>query len=90
MVRFAKIVVALLCITCVLALCVAPYVDIPLTVLKSLQVILLLALSLVAGVLLLLNLFHQVQILYALARWHHTAVFRSLLSPLQTNCVQQC
>jgi Na+/H+ antiporter NhaD/arsenite permease-like protein len=89
-VRFAKIVVALLCIACVVALCVAPYVDIPVTVLKSVQVVLLLMLTMVAGALLLGGLFHQVLARCAVIRSDRTAFIRSLIPPLETNCVQQC
>lgn len=55
--RAVQIIVALLCIACVLALCSAPFVDIAVTVLKSLRIILLLMLSLVANVLMLVSLF---------------------------------
>jgi hypothetical protein len=89
-VRFAKIAVALLCITCVLALCIAPYVDIPFTVLKALQDVVLLMFSLLTGVLLLVSLFHHAPVRFVPARWRHTAVFPSILPPLETNCVQRC
>ena len=88
--RVAKIVVAMLCIVCVLALCIAPYVDIPFTVLKALQDVLLLILALLVCALLLASLFHQVLTRYTLVRWHNPDFMRSMLPPLETNCVQQC
>jgi len=42
MARTVKVVLALLCLICVLALCIAPWVDPPETTLKSLQIILFL------------------------------------------------
>lgn len=93
MVRFAKIakiVAALLCIACVLALCIAPYVDIPLTVLKSLQLVLLLMGLLSSGVLLLATLFHQVSVHYALLRSDLRTPARCLVQPLESNCIQRC
>jgi peptidoglycan biosynthesis protein MviN/MurJ (putative lipid II flippase) len=42
MVRAVKVVLALLCIVCVLALCVAPWVDPPETTFRALQIILFL------------------------------------------------
>lgn len=92
MTRSAKIIVALLCILCVLALCVAPYVDIPVTVLKSLQTALLLILSLVAGALLLVSSFLFCPALFrrmALRIGSRTLIWPFFL-PIDTNCVQQC
>jgi hypothetical protein len=85
----AKIVVAMLCIVCVLALCIAPYVDLPFTVLKALQDVLLLTFALLVCALALLGIF-QVLVRCALMRSDHRALTRSLLSPFETNCVQQC
>lgn len=87
--RVAKIVIAMLCIVCVLALCIAPYVDIPFTVLKALQDVLLIF-SLLIGALALVNLFHQVLVRCALMPSDYTTLTRSLFSPLEANCVLQC
>ena len=91
MARSAKIIVALLCITCVLALCIAPYVDIPVTVLKSLQITLLLMALLLAASFLLVNVFlsHLAWFRYV-ARTGQTILTRPFLLPIETNCVQQC
>jgi hypothetical protein len=90
MMRFAKIFVALLCIVCVLALCVAPYADIPVTILKSLRILLLLMFSLAAGALTLVSLFHWVSIRYVITRVDHKTHIQPLSLPFETNCVQQC
>jgi hypothetical protein len=90
MVRSAKIVVALLCIVCVLALCVAPYADIPVSALKSLEVVLLLMLSLAAAALPRAHLFLRVLFRIASLRTGHTAQPCPLLLPTQTSCVLQC
>jgi ABC-type protease/lipase transport system fused ATPase/permease subunit len=89
MVRFAKIVVALLCILCVLALCIAPFVDIPVTVLKSLHVILLMILSLAGTVLLLASLFQSVFIRQSAEPTNRKEYSRWLPIPVETNCVQR-
>lgn len=92
MARSAKIIVALLCIVCVLALCIAPYVDIPVTVLKSLQVVLLLMFALLAGALLSANLFlfYLTLVKPDTGQVRHTISTRLFLLPIETNCVQQC
>lgn len=90
MVRVAKIVVAMLCIVCVLALCVAPYVDIPFTVLKALQDIFLLMFAVFVCVLPLMGLFCRVRVRCGMLRSDHSALIRSLCSPLETTCVLQC
>ena len=92
MVRSAKIIVALLCITCVLALCIAPYVDIPVTVLKSLQIVLLLMFSLAAGALFLIStfLFQLALFRYAIRQVSLPTLIITFLLPIETNCVQQC
>lgn len=90
MVRSAKIVVALLCIVCVLALCIAPYADIPASALKSLEAVLLLMLSLATTALLEAYLFHRVLFRIASPRTGHTAQPCPLLLPIQTSCVLQC
>ena len=91
MARFAKITVALLCIVCVLALCIAPYVDIPVTVLKSLQIALLLIFLLLAIPLLLVNFFLSRIVLLRHALEDGRAVFTWPCSlSLERNCVQRC
>lgn len=88
MMRFAKVVVAMLCILCILTLCIAPFVDIPVTVLKSVQVILLI-LSLAGSVLLLVSLFQTVRIRQFADLTNPEKCNRSLPVPLDTSCVQQ-
>ncbi|MGC2606055.1 MAG: hypothetical protein WA419_10935, partial [Silvibacterium sp.] len=79
------------CITCVLALCIAPYVDIPVTVLKSLQTaILLMVLLLAASLSLASLLFFRLVVFRQVERISHITLIRSLLLPIETNCVQQC
>ena len=91
MTRCAKIVVALLCVVCVLALCIAPYVDIPVTVLESLQTaILLMVLLLAASVLLANILLSHLARFQQVARASYTTLNRPILLPLEKNCVQQC
>lgn len=46
--RSIKVVVALICLVCILAFCIAPCADIPATALRSMQAILLLLLSIAA------------------------------------------
>lgn len=91
MARFAKIVVALLCITCVLTLCIAPYVDIPVTVLKSLQItLLLLSLLLVAARLLISSRLFLLAFFRGRVTESRAPLIPLLRLPIQTNCVQQC
>lgn len=90
MVRFARIIVALVCIACVLALCVAPYVDIPETVLKSIQIVLLLVLSLAAFELSLLSLLNVMFVLQANVRPDRASHMHILLPPFEKSCVLQC
>jgi len=92
MARSAKIGTALLCIVCVLALCIAPYVDIPVTALKSLQIALLLMLSLVGCALLFLNgfLFFLIGFRRAVGQIRYRTLINSLPLPFEINCVQQC
>lgn len=90
--RLAKLFVALLCIVCVLALCIAPYVDIPVTAMKSLQMALLLMLALAGSAILLPH-----RLLFSWVVLHpggampgsFDAPSRRLLLPLETNCVQR-
>lgn len=88
--RFAKVVIALLCIICVLTLCIAPYVDLPVTILESLQVVLLLLFSLATAELSLFTLFNTPFVLRAnvlIERASHICV---VFPPIETNCVLQC
>jgi len=89
MLRSIKIFVALLCIVCILALCIAPYADIPATVLKALQVVVMLVFaaitSLVVG-----GLFSQALSACAEPLYIRKSPIRSLLLPLDSSCVQQC
>ncbi|WP_158749700.1 hypothetical protein [Acidobacterium sp. S8] len=90
MARILTIAVALLCVICVLALCIAPSVDIPQTVLKSLQVIALLIFSLVAGTLLLADLVRLAFLVRSLEDNRVVASILGPLLPLEISCVQQC
>lgn len=89
MARYIKIFVAVLCIVCILALCIAPYADIPLTVLKALQVVVMLMFALVGAMLLLSGAFHQLVLQQVVLRADRKSPTRSLFSPIDTNCVLQ-
>ena len=90
MVRFLRIFVAVLCIVCILALCIAPFADIPLSVLKALQVVIMLMFGLMSGILLLTRIFHRAPAHDAPSRADCKSPMRCLLLPLETNCVQRC
>jgi len=90
MVRSAKILVALLCIAAVLALCIAPYVDIPVTALRSLQIALLLMLSLVTAVLSLTDLFYRLSLCKVVVRIDQKALAHSTLLLNEATCIQRC
>lgn len=90
MTRAVKIATVLVCIVCLLALCVAPWVDPPETILKSLQVILLLMSALVAGLFLLTDILPlQLQVFTGIVRSNPLPI-PGLLLPSEINCVQQC
>lgn len=89
MVRSIKILVALFCIVCILALCIAPYVDIPVTVLDALQVVIMLMFAAITSLFLVARLFSQVLSGSAEPLYIRKSPTRSLL-PIETNCVQQC
>ena len=79
----------LICIVCLLALCIAPWVDPPETILKSLQVIFLLMSALVAGLHVLAGVLP--------VPWRPLGIkstnipqIPDLLLPRETSCVQQC
>lgn len=90
MVRFLRIFVAVLCIVCILALCIAPFADIPVTVLKALQVVIMLMFGLMGSILLLAGIFHQTRSHDVTLRADCKSPTRWLLLPLETNCVQRC
>lgn len=89
MVRYIKIFVAVFCIVCILALCIAPYADIPVTILDALQFVIMLMFAMVGGVLLLAFAFHQLLISRVVLRAERKSPTRSLLLPIETTCVQQ-
>ena len=89
MVRYVKIFVAVCCIVCILALCIAPYADIPVTVLDALQFVIMLMFATVGGMLLLAWAFHQLVISQVVLRVEQKSPTRSLLLPIETTCVQQ-
>jgi hypothetical protein len=89
MARAINIAAAVLCLICVIALCIAPSVDIPDTTLKSLQIVFLMMLILVAGVFLPTG---TVELPFG-SRFRdgqRSALVRSPLLPIQLNNVQQC
>ncbi|HSY72546.1 MAG TPA: hypothetical protein VK729_13110 [Silvibacterium sp.] len=90
MARAVKIISALLCMVCVIALCVAPWVDPPETTLKSLQVILFLMFAFVACTLLFAGMLALEVLLVCRRLWHVPRLVQHLKLPIQTNCVQQC
>lgn len=90
MVRSIRIFVAVLCIVCILALCIAPYADIPVSVLEALQVVIMLIFALITSVLVLAGLFYQVLSGSTEPLYIRKAPKRWLLLPLETNCLQQC
>lgn len=89
MVRYIKIFVAIFCIVCILALCIAPYADIPVSVLDALQFVVMLMFAMVGSVLLVAAAFQQVLVSQVFLRADPDAPTRSLLLPIETTCVQQ-
>jgi hypothetical protein len=90
MVRSIKIFVAVFCIVCILALCIAPYADIPASVLEALQVVVMLMFALITAVLLVAGLFNLVMVRSAEPLYIRKAPKRWLLLPIDSSCVQQC
>ncbi len=90
MVRSIKIFVAVFCIVCILALCIAPYADIPASVLEALQVVVMLMFALLTSVLLAAGLFYLIMVCSAEPLYIRKAPTRSLLLPIDSSCVQQC
>lgn len=89
MARFLKIFVAVLCIVCILALCIAPFVDIPVTVLKVLQVVVMLMFGM-SSVLLLCGVFDPTAAWTSAARAVDPSPTLWSILPLETNCVHRC
>lgn len=90
MVRFLRIFVAVLCIVCILALCIAPFADIPLTVMKALQVVIMLMFGLMGSILLIAGSFCRVQLHESGPRVGRGTPMRCMFLPLEMNCVQRC
>lgn len=90
MARAINIAAALVCLICVIALCIAPSVDIPDTTLKSLQIILLIMLTLIEAILLRAGTVDLALLFLGFSTGRRTALVRSPFLPIQTNCVQQC
>lgn len=90
MVRFLKIFVAVLCIVCILVLCIAPFADIPVTVLKALQIVAMLMFGLMGSVLLSAGIFRSAPAQKRVSRAEHKSPTRCPLLPLESNCVQRC
>ncbi len=89
MAQVVKIITALLCLVCVIALCVAPWVDPPETTLQSLQIILFLMFAFVACALLAAGMLPlEIPLAYRIRHALRPAPHPKL--PIQTNCVQQC
>lgn len=88
--RFAKVVVALLCIVCVLTLCIAPYVDIPVTVLESIQIVLLLVACWAAVELSFSDLLNVMFALQANVWRGRASHMHILFPPFEKSCVLQC
>lgn len=89
MARFLKIFVAVLCIVSILALCIAPFVDIPVTVLKVLQVVVMLMFGM-SSVLLLCGMLDQMAAWTTPARAIDTSPSPGPILSLETNCVRRC
>lgn len=81
---------ALVCIVCLLALCIAPWVDPPETTLKSLQIILLLMTSFIAGLFVLAEILTMVWRLHFRTAGFQILPIPDLRLPREKTCVQQC
>jgi hypothetical protein len=89
MMRAILIVSALLCLACVLMLCIAPFVDLPETVIRPFQSLLFVLLFMTTGLLFSSDMVATVfQIIFPGGRV--SSPFRFLLRPIETTCVQQC
>lgn len=92
MARWVKIVIAVLCIVCVLAICIAPNLDLPVTVIKSLQtILLLLTFSLITAAFASVCLFSRSRVCRAEVRAGPELLHPPYSSlPFETGCVQRC
>ena len=87
MARAINILAALLCLICVIAICIAPSVDLPETTVKSLEFVILLMLALIAGTLLHSSIALRTVPGILIPVGCSTAPPSSLLRPIETNCV---
>lgn len=85
-----NIAAALLCVISVVALCIAPSVDIPDTTLQALQAGFLMMLILIAGAFLRAGIVDLTPLPSSFGVGRLAALIRSPLLPIQANCVQQC
>lgn len=91
MARYIKIVVALLCVGFVIAICIAPNVALPVTIIKPVQVaLLLLTFALIAAAFAYAGPSCSVQVRRAGTRTAPRPRGHSFLSPVEAHCVQQC
>jgi hypothetical protein len=90
MTRATKVVLALLCIICVLALCIAPWVDPPETTLKSLQVILFLMSALAVYAFWLAEILARVLLEFPWPIWRNSLLAPYLLLSLDTGSILRC
>jgi hypothetical protein len=90
MARAIKIAIALLCLTCVLALCIAPWVDPPQTTLKALQTILFLMSALAVLAFWFAELLSPERQNLHEPVWLKALPFPNLLLPREAGCVQRC
>lgn len=90
MVKAVNIIVALTCLVCVLVICIAPFADLPETIIQPLLFILLLILSLVAGIVLSGGIASFMVLRPLLPSGCFTSPPGFLLCPIETSCVQQC
>lgn len=90
MARAIKVVMVLLCITCLLALCIAPWVDPPETTLKSLQIILLLMSAFLIGLFMPAAVFSLSWRLPIGIMRSRSFPLPDLSHPREISCVQQC
>jgi hypothetical protein len=88
MVRFIRVAAAVFCVLCVLAICIAPLVDLPATKLSSDNLVILLLCSFMAvATSSLIKAFNRAA--SAITVWHPSSApkTRRTLSPLDTNSI---
>jgi hypothetical protein len=90
MVRAINIIAALLCLVCVLIICIAPFADLPETIVQPLQLAILLMLAFVAGMFLHAGILCITVLRLMLPAGCLTSPTSFLLRPIDANCVQQC